>query len=204
VSAGLVVGSGGNLSARIPGRDAFWITGAGTWLDDLDRDSFVHVPLPGPAGGSPSPAGPAPDRLPPSTELPLHLATYRARPDVAAIIHLHPQTAVLLDALDIDVRLMTTDHVFYLRRVVRTPFRRPGTAQLAEVAAEAARSANCVLLAHHGCSVLAGTVELAVKRALYLEEAARLTWRAVALSSGNPLPECPAEFLEHIDADQHM
>jgi ribulose-5-phosphate 4-epimerase/fuculose-1-phosphate aldolase len=216
VGAGLVVGSGGNLSARIPGRESCWVTGAGTWLDALRREDFVRVRIGAVSGDSPGtapgtgaavpaagaattgPAGPAP-----TSELPLHLATYLARPDVNAVVHLHPQTAVLLDALNVTIRLITTDHAYYLRRVARTPFRRPGTAALAEVAAEAAVDANCVLLAHHGCSVLADTVELAVKRALYLEEAARLTYRAVALSNGHAVPECPEEFLQHIDAYQH-
>jgi L-fuculose-phosphate aldolase len=35
VRAGLVVGSGGNLSARRPGSDRCWITAADTWLDRL-------------------------------------------------------------------------------------------------------------------------------------------------------------------------
>lgn len=251
VGAGLVVGSGGNLSARIPGRDACWVTGAGTWLDALRREDFLRIRIGAVTGDPPATApaasagarsavagaGPAvPPDVPanaasgvvpanafsgvvpanaasggpggsagpaPTSELPLHLATYLARPDVNAVVHLHPQTAVLLDALGVAIRLITTDHAYYLRRVARTPFRRPGTAELAEVAAAAAVDANCVLLAHHGCSVLADTVELAVKRALYLEEAARLTYRAIALSNGQVAPECPEEFLQHIDDDQH-
>jgi ribulose-5-phosphate 4-epimerase/fuculose-1-phosphate aldolase len=212
VAAGLVVGSGGNLSARVPGADACWVTGAGTWLDALRREDFARVgigatgPAPvttdAPAPGPPVEPDPAGGPVP-STELPLHLATYRARPDVGAIVHLHPQAAILLDAMDLPIRLITTDHAFYLRRIARTPFRRPGSRDLAELAAAAALDANCVLLAHHGCSVLADTVELAVKRALYLEEAARLTCQAIALSNGRPLPECPATFLDGIDADQH-
>jgi L-fuculose-phosphate aldolase len=43
VRAGLVVGSGGNLSARVPGSDEIWVTGAGMWLERLDRSSFVAV-----------------------------------------------------------------------------------------------------------------------------------------------------------------
>ena len=42
IHAGLVVGSGGNLSARTAGSDEFWVTAAGTWLDRLDRGSFVR------------------------------------------------------------------------------------------------------------------------------------------------------------------
>jgi len=55
VSAGLVVGSGGNLSARVPGTDEFWVTGAGTWLDQLDRDAYVQVGLDGNQSGAGTP-----------------------------------------------------------------------------------------------------------------------------------------------------
>ncbi len=41
VRAGLVVGSGGNLSARVPGTDEFWMTATGSWLDRLDRAAFT-------------------------------------------------------------------------------------------------------------------------------------------------------------------
>jgi L-fuculose-phosphate aldolase len=200
VRAGLVVGSGGNLSARIPGTDAFWVTAAGTWLDRLHRSSFVRVGINGgreadASGGQASPL--------PTTELALHLATYRLRSDAAAIVHLHPQSVLLLDALDERIRLVTTDHAFYLRRIVTTPFRLPGSTELAdEAAAAAATGDNCVILSHHGCSVLADSIELAHKRALYLEEAARLTYQALALGRGATLRECPAEFTRAIETGQ--
>jgi ribulose-5-phosphate 4-epimerase/fuculose-1-phosphate aldolase len=208
VRAGLVVGSGGNLSARVPGTGDFWVTAAGTWLDRLERSAFVRVAI---ADGAPVPAEsaalnaalPAPGRYEgwrPTSELPLHLAIYRRRPDVAAIVHLHPQAVLLLDALREPIRLVTTDHAYYLRRVVTTPFRLPGTAELAEEAAAAADGSNCVILSHHGCSVLADSVELAHKRALYLEEAARLTYQALVLGRADALPDCPPEFLQAIEA----
>jgi ribulose-5-phosphate 4-epimerase/fuculose-1-phosphate aldolase len=188
VRAGLVVGSGGNLSARRPGDDACWVTGAGTWLDRLDRPSFVRVRI-GDGGTLPSADSAAPA---PSSEVALHLATYRARPDVTAIIHLHPQMALLLDALGERVRLLTTDHAFYVRRVATVPFFPPGTTELAEAAAAAvADGTNCVILSRHGCSVLADSVELAHKRASNLEEAAHLTYRALAIGRAADLTDQP-------------
>ena len=131
----------------------------------------------------------------PSTEVALHLATYRVRPDVNAIVHLHPQLAVLLDALGEPIRLITTDHAFYLRRVARVPFHPPGTVALADAAAAAvADGTNCVILAHHGCSVLGPDIAMAHRRASNLEEAARLTYRALLLTGGlpgRPIPDCP-------------
>ncbi|HEX6501332.1 MAG TPA: class II aldolase/adducin family protein [Micromonosporaceae bacterium] len=192
VAAGLVVGSGGNLSARAPGADWFWVTVTGTWLDRLGPDQFARVHLDGRAAtGSPRP----------TSELALHVETYRARPDVNAIVHLHPQTALLLDLLGERIRLVTTDHAFYLRRVARTGFRPPGSQVLAdEAAAAVADGTNCLILARHGCSVLGPTVELAHKRALYLEEAALLTYRALTLGAVDRLTPLPDEFLANIDA----
>jgi L-fuculose-phosphate aldolase len=202
VRAGLVVGSGGNLSARAPGEDECWVTAAGTWLDRLERPSFVRVRLSdgetlsgaesragaGSRAGAESRAG-----LAPTSELALHLASYRVRPDVNAVIHLHPQSVLLLDALGERIRMVTTDHAFYLRDVVTTPYRPPGTPELAaEAAAVAAGGVNCVVLGHHGCSVLADTVETAHKRVRNLEEAAQLTYRALAAGLLPALPECPA------------
>jgi ribulose-5-phosphate 4-epimerase/fuculose-1-phosphate aldolase len=191
VGAGLVVGSGGNLSARAPGSPDCWVTAAGTWLDRLDGDSgaFSRVRIADGAvlGGHPRP----------SSEVALHLATYRARPDVNAIVHTHPQLSVLLTALGHRIALVTTDHAFYVREVGVVPFHRPGTAALADAAAAAAAGGvNCLILAHHGCSVLADGVELAHKRVVNLEEAAVLT-HAALLTGVDPadVPGCPEEFL---------
>jgi len=187
VRAGLVVASGGNLSARVPGGTTCWVTGAGTWLDRLTRHDFVEVRL--------NDGLPVETAVVPSTELALHLATYRVRPDVSAVVHLHPQLTVLLDSLGESIRLITTDHAFYLGRIARTPFHPPNTTELAEAAADAvADGTNCVVLAHHGCSVLGADLDMAYRRALNLEEAARLTYRALALTGGLPrrhVVECP-------------
>lgn len=174
VARGLVVASGGNLSARQG--DAIVVTAAGAWLDEPE---FSVVGLAGDRRAGP----------PPSSELPLHLAAYRARGDVQAVLHLHPQTALLLDALNQDVHLLTTDHAYYLRRVRRTPYATPGSAELARTTAEALRGCDCVVLARHGCCVVADSVDLAHRRALNLEEAARMTYRALLL--GRVPADCP-------------
>jgi ribulose-5-phosphate 4-epimerase/fuculose-1-phosphate aldolase len=195
--AGLVVGSGGNLSARDPGSQEFWVTAAGAFLDRLGRDDFVPVDLDVPANGDSAPnEAPASAGPRPSTEVALHVATYRVRPDVNAVIHLHPQVVVLLDALGERIRLITTDHAFYVGRVATTPFHPPGTPELAAVGADAVSDGtNCVVLAHHGCSVVGDTVDMALRRAMNLEEAARLTYRALLLTGGigpRPVPESPS------------
>jgi L-fuculose-phosphate aldolase len=178
VAAGLVVGSGGNLSARVG--DRLLVTPSGSWLDDLDELSVVALDgshLDGPT---------------PTSELALHVSSYSNRPDVTSVVHAHPQGVLLLDALELGVPVLaTTDHAFYVREVRRVGFHPPGSAELAEAAGAALDGCDCVVLARHGCSVVATDVELAVKRALNLEEAARLTLAALAV--GRELPPAPRD-----------
>jgi ribulose-5-phosphate 4-epimerase/fuculose-1-phosphate aldolase len=197
VQAGLVSGSGGNLSARIPDEDAIWVTASGSWLGRLSRSAFASVRT---SDGSPaSIGGMPPSRVEPTSEIALHLALYRARPDVNAIIHLHPQTALLLDALGEHIRIVTTDHAYYLRRVSTVPFRLPGGTEVAALtAAMAADGTDCLVLSQHGCVVMGDTVELAHKRARNLEEAAQLTYRALAAGRLENLRDCPEEFLSRL------
>lgn len=199
VQAGLVCGSGGNLSARIPDEDACWVTASGTWLDRLSRSSFTSVRI---SDGSPAAVGGLPaGRVGPTSEIALHLALYRARPDVNAVVHLHPQTALLLDALGEHVRIVTTDHAFYLRRVSTVPFRMPGSTELAALtAAMVADGTNCLVLSQHGSVVMADSVELAHKRARNLEEAATLTYRAIAAGRLDGLRDCPDEFVSRLSS----
>lgn len=186
VAAGLALGSGGNLSARPPGGDAAVVTARGSWLDRLTPADFSVVRL---ADGAVLDGAPTP-----STELALHVECYRARPDATAVVHVHPQASVLLAALGHPIRLITTDHVAYVGEVRVAPYRHPGTAELATEAAAllADGRCDCVVLSHHGCSVVADSVETAHRRVLNLEEAAKLTYAALLL--GDTGTACPPEY----------
>jgi L-fuculose-phosphate aldolase len=185
--AGLVVAAGGNIAVRV-GDDELLVTPTGWNLAELDASDLVRVSLDG-------------RRLDganaPTSELLLHLAALRARPDVVWSLHLHPPMATLLHALGIGIRTITTDHAFYLRSIATVPYLDPGSAQLADAAAaELAAGADVVLLRHHGCLVVADTPEVVMSRALNLEAAAVATYRARLL--GDDTTVCPPEFLAHV------
>jgi L-fuculose-phosphate aldolase len=172
VGSGLALASGGNLSGRRPGSSEFVVTGAGTWLDRLTRDDFSVMTLDGEVvGGAERP----------SSEWKLHQRTYQVRPDVNAVVHLHPQHAVLVDALGHPIRLITLDHAYYVRSVGTVPYFPNGSDELADTAAEQAREHDCIVLSHHGCSTLGADVGMAYRRALNLEEAATATYRCLAV-----------------------
>ena len=172
VARGLVLASGGNLSARLPDEAEFVVTAAGTWLDRLTAADFSVLTLGGDVvGGAERP----------STEWKLHQRTYLARSDVHAIVHLHPQHAVLVDALGHPIRLFSLDHAVYVRSVGTVPYFPNGSDELADGAAEQAKEHDCIVLSHHGCSTLGEDIGTAYRRALNLEEAAVATYRALLL-----------------------
>lgn len=183
VERGLVNASGGNLSARLPGDDGFVVTGTGTWLDQLRPAGFATISKDGSHVAGPSP----------SVEWRLHQRTYEARPDVRAIVHLHPQHAVLVDAIGEEIRCITLDHAYYLGRVVRIPFLPSGSDELASAAAHAvAHGDNALVLGNHGCSALGESVPMALRRAANIEEAATMTYRLLLL--GDRETDFPAEY----------
>ena len=190
VGQGLALASGGNLSARLPGTATFAVTATGTWLDRLTDEDFSILDLDGAVlAGNPVP----------SVEWRLHAHTYRARPDVNAVVHLHPQHTVLLDALGHEIRLITLDHVLYVGSIGRVPFLPAGSTELAVAAADAVRDNDCVVLAHHGSSTVGGDVAMALRRALNLEQAATTTLRCLQL--GDTELSFPAEWIgRHLQA----
>ncbi len=189
--AGLVIGAGGNIAARA-GSDELWVTPTGWSLSDLHTDDLVLV-----SGDGRHLEG----ANVPTSELLLHLAALRARPNVACSLHLHPPMATLLHAVDVEIRMITTDHAFYLRSIATVPYLHPGSAQLADAAAtELASGVDIVLLRHHGCLVVAETFDLALSRAMNLEAAAEATYRARLL--GDRSTACPPEFLDHIRSEE--
>jgi len=188
VDRGLVVGSGGNLSMLLPDKKSFLITGTGTSLDRLDEDSFAVVSLDGTYSSS---------GTQPSSEYRVHLAAYQSRSDITTCIHLHPQASVLLAALGVETKFVTVDHVYYLRKIVRIPWIRPGTQEIADAVAREIAGVNVLVLENHGCVVVAGHPELAFSRALNLEEASELTLRSRMVGI-EPL-EVPSAYREYLE-----
>jgi L-fuculose-phosphate aldolase len=191
VAAGLVVASGGNLAVRLPHQDYILVTPRGWALDELDAASLVTVGLDGrPVAGVNAP----------TTELALHLAAFRARPEIGVCLHLHPPMATLLDAIGRPIRRITTDHAYYLRRLGAVPFIQPGSERLAHAVAAELADADVVLLRNHGCVIVANSADVGFSRAANLETAALATYRAYLL--GARAAECPPEFLAEVEAQE--
>ncbi len=189
VQMGLVLAAGGNLSARLPGSDEFAVTGTGTLLSTLKHSDFSIMDLDGNVLRG---------CAEPSSEWKLHQRTYRVRPDVNCVVHLHPRYTVLLDAMGKQIRFYTLDHAAYVTSVGRTDYYPNGSDDLADKAAEQELRHDCVILGNHGSSTVGPTIRLAFTRAMNLEHAAHDTYDALLV--GDETSQFPPDELERFRA----
>jgi L-fuculose-phosphate aldolase len=113
----------------------------------------------------------------PTSELPLHVATYAVRDDIRAVVHTHPTFCVVWTKTG---RLFARDTVGAretLGEVAWTAYEPPGSQALADAAAaQFAAGADIVLMEHHGVSAVGTSLEYAFVQTDLAEEAARIAF----------------------------
>jgi L-fuculose-phosphate aldolase len=178
LAADLIGAAEGNLSARLPG-GTFLVTPSGSSKAGLVPGQLLEVDATG--------------RLVrgegrPSTELPMHLSVYAARPDAMALIHAHPITAVAFTIAGAGwPGDLVPEAAVTLGPVAVAPFATPGTGEVPASLAPFLAGHDVLLLTRHGALTLGATVDEAVGRMETLERVARMALVARALGRCEPL-----------------
>jgi L-fuculose-phosphate aldolase len=177
---GYIVGADGNLSARL--RDGtVLVTPAGAMKGFLEPQHLAHVDL----DGRVLDTGPRP-----STEIAIHLVSYRERADVEAVIHTHPPHAVALSIAGVDLQLPVIPEVIVtIGGTPTTPYATPGTHELPESIREVVRCSDTLIMKNHGAVTLGANLMDAFKKLDMVEHTARILWLVHALKGSiDPLP----------------
>jgi L-fuculose-phosphate aldolase len=175
---GLITATEGNISVRTDA--GLLVTAGGVSKGFLTPELIVETDADGVRLGGAS-------RV--SSEIAMHAAIYRRRPDVSAVVHAHPPaaTAFAVAHLPLDEPLLA-ESVLVLGRVPLVPYAPPSTAALAEAVADAiGAGAVAVLLANHGAVTVGQTLARAHERMETLEHVARVALLARQLGGGVPL-----------------
>jgi L-fuculose-phosphate aldolase len=178
---GLTVGTAGNISLRGEG-ETMLITPTGTCKGMLDEGRLVLIDLKDGkvlSGGKPS------------IETPFHMALYRARPEIGAVIHTHPVycTALAVKGIRIQPGLTPEGLLVLGSEVPMVPYATPGTDDLAKVLSEAPSTATAFLLEKHGAIAVGRDMPEAFHRMETLEFMAQLQFNLWVLGGAEPLPE---------------
>src|SRR5579872_3543106 len=160
-------GTAGNISVRRG--DRVLVTPTNSSFFDLVPDTLCETGLDGTCFSG----------LPPSKELPFHLAIYRRRPEARAVVHLHScyATAVsCLEHLNLEDALPIYTPYFAMRLscLPVAEYYPPGDPALALGVERAADLSNAMLLRNHGSIAFGRTLMEAAALAEEIEEQARL------------------------------
>lgn len=179
--AGLVVASAGNVSRRA-GPSLIAITPTSVPYDEMSAKDVVLVNL---ENGTTRES-----THQPSYELPMHLSIYRARPEVAAIVHTHAPFVTTLSTLHRSLPPIIDEMVMYFGGTVEvTDYAFTGTEAVGTNVLAALDDRTGVVLANHGNVCVGRDLRQALHVAITMESCARVYLQA--MQSGEPvlLPE---------------
>ncbi|MGB9915161.1 MAG: class II aldolase/adducin family protein [Candidatus Bathyarchaeales archaeon] len=173
---GLVKGTSGNISVRIPSINTFLIKPSGACMGNLKPEDLVLVDLQG---------NKIRGELNVSMETPIHAAIYRARKDVQAVVHTHPPTATAFGIAKNEILPLQIELFMLLPNGVPIiPFKAPGSRALAEAVQKKIADYDAVILENHGIITVGTTVEAACNLNEMVEEAAKVQLSVMMLTGG--------------------
>lgn len=183
--SGLSPGRSGNVSARFA--DGMLITPTGLAYEEIGPKDIVFVAHDGTLPGK---------QKKPSSEWQLHLAAYRARPDMGAVVHTHSLHAVVLACAG---RAIPAFH--YMVAVAGNtdipvvPYATFGSEALADNVARGLADRRACLMAHHGAIALGATLPEALELAHEVEVLAEQYIKVLSIGPPAVLPDAEMQIV---------
>lgn len=185
---GLVKGTSGNISAKIPGTDTFLIKPSGARLEVLKPEELVLVDHLGNKIRGESNV---------SRETRMHAAIYRTRKDAQAVVHTHAPTSTAFGIAKTEILPLQIEMFMLLPNGVPViPFQPPGSESLAEAVQKKILDSDAVILENHGIVTVGSTIEAACSLNEMVEEGAKVQLLTMLLKgrAAGSLPELKEKF----------
>ena len=181
VAQGLVKGTSGNIALRDDEDDVVAITPSGISYTGMTAEDIAIVDLNGKWLDG---------KYKPSSEVPMHTAVMRARPDVKATVHTHAMFATIMAmGENPEIKPITPPQCEFVP-VGIVPFTMPGSNDVADKVVEAlGETGRSVLIKNHGMFCCGKDMKAAMHAATYTEEMAITTFYAKLLGVYEPMPE---------------
>lgn len=185
VESGFVLGAAGSVSLRW--EDQCYISPAGARLDRLGAADFVPLAISGSNTWQLKRA---------SSEHALHLACYRARPDVQTVLRIQPPHCMALGCAGLALNAISPSFLWAIgAEAPLLPYSAPASQGLADAVAEAMVQHDALLLRNQGLLLAAAGSEEAWLHSQIVEEAARVVLLAYA-AAGSCSFLTPAQIAE--------
>jgi L-fuculose-phosphate aldolase len=179
-AARLVESTSGNLSVRDPAGGQVAISPSALAYERVTPADVVVVDLDGRVVDG---------HRTPSSELGMHLAAYRRRPDVGAVVHTHSPWATTWAVLGREIPAVHYVIASVGHRVRVAPYATFGSGDLAGLAVGTLGEDNAVLLANHGVLAVGPDLDGAFDNAVRVEFLAEVYWKACQVGEPVILPD---------------
>ena len=165
VRKGYLMATGGNISLRIPNRNAFAITPSNYDYFKMTPEDVCILDFEMKKNEG---------HLKPSVESAMHGAIYQARPDVNAIVHTHQAYVSALTLIKMPIPALFDEQARFLGRSVDIiPYAPSGTGMLKNTVAKHVKNHNnAFMMQNHGALVFGHDMERAVHNVEILEKCA--------------------------------
>ena len=186
---GLTTTSGGNVSLRLS-EELIVITPSAT---DKGRMKWKEVAIVTIFGENLTPD------LKPSIETAMHLAVYKKKKDVLAIVHAHPVMASLFTAIKAKINTnLTAEAKAILGDPLLVKYAVMGSIALADIVAESVLKSDILLLENHGILTTGSNLLQAFDKIEVLENAAKMTLMTEMTGKRRPLDRARILELERL------
>lgn len=177
-NSGLTVETWGNISIRDPETGLVYLTPSAMKYSTIVEDDVVVCRLDGTI---------VEGHRKPTIETGLHLAIYRNREEVNAVIHTHPMYSMVYATQGKDIPLIIDEAAQAMGDTCKcTQYALPGSEELADQCEKAlGTEANSCLLHSHGAVSVGENMDAAFKVATVLEATARILYMIEA-TGGKP------------------
>lgn len=193
LNQGLVASSSGNVSMHLgkeAGENIIVITPTSIPYDVMEAKDIVVVDYDGDVIEG--------DGIP-SSETLIHIAVYKARPDIKCVIHTHSIYASALAVTGVELPPILDELVTYLGGSIKVAgYGFPSTEELGELACQAMTGRNAVFLRNHGLLSGGRNIAEAMKICELVERASQIFIHALQIGKVNLLPQ------EIIEVEQNI
>ncbi|HTG68660.1 MAG TPA: class II aldolase/adducin family protein [Candidatus Udaeobacter sp.] len=189
----LVVGPGGNISAKFEGK--MYLSPSGFALDEVEPHQWVEVDI---ETGEMTDIG-----LRPSSEVLMHLYAYRANPDIGAIVHTHPPYCIAFTLVEQELPIMFPDQAALVGKTVYVPYVLPTTDKLADAYVAKVNTASSVLLGNHGLVTSGRNLREAYYRTEVVEESTKIYLIAKAIREPKVLTKEEFEEIASLESEAY-
>ena len=180
ITCGLVEGTAGNISARLPDGNVV-LTPSSMDYQAMTLDDLVVTDLAGNVLAG--------DKMP-TTEKSLHLACLRKHRDIGAVMHCHALFATMFAIVRQPIPCVIEEFDVYVGGDIEVAdYRLTGSEELAEEVSNRVADKGAVLMANHGLLCVGKHPADVLKVAKLVERTAKIIWGARLLGTPVPLPD---------------